>query len=340
MLQFSFQTMTTEAHISFQAEAGVPVAAEQIRARVEAGVKEVVDLMGPGGEVSDVKRLNDSPPGQWVQLNPRTWQVFQEARLWHGFSCGAFDPTSGAIKKMFIFEGGFLLKWPEERRLDEAAALVGLDKIMVRPEDRSLALTRIGQRLDLGAIAKGYAVDRAAEILLENGVKNGLVEIGGEIRVLGLHPGPPPRPWRIGLEDPLSGGNTKFKLELSNAAVAASSGLNRFFTYEGRRYSHIIDPRASRPLPGKTLGVTVAHPSSCMTADALSTALWILGPEEGRLCLERYQAARGPEAPGTQAVVFSLNRNGAGEGLFLSIDEKGVSTRPLDFNSASPQNKF
>lgn len=269
----TFQTMTTEAHISFVPEAGAGLRPEEIMRRVEEGIGEVVRLMGPQSPGGDIKRLNGSRPGRWVKVDARTWRVVAEARLWHELSRGAFDPTIGIIKKLFVFDRGLLARWPSELETGRAAEGLGFDKIGMRSDDMSLCLTVPGQRLDLGAIAKGYALDRAAEILIENGIKNGVVEIGGEVKVLGLHPGPPPRPWRVGVEDPRFGGRSKFVLEMSNSAVASSGGLHRYFLYQGRSYSHIIDPRSCRPLENNILGVTAAHPRSCMTADALGTAL-------------------------------------------------------------------
>ena len=328
MQTLSFQTMTTEAHISISAEPD----GELILARARAAVEEVVRLMGPHSPDSDIKRLNDSRPGQWIQVDPHTWKVLGEARLWHELSQGAFDPTIGRVKKLFAFDQRILEKWPDDREIVEAAAGVGFDKIKMRPGQ--LSLTVPGQRLDLGAIAKGYALDRAAEVLTDNGVRNAMVEIGGEVKVLGLHPGPPPRPWRVGIEDPRSGGKSKFTLEMSDSAVASSGGLHRHFIYNGRSYSHIIDPRTCQPLAGHgLLGITVAHPLSCMTADALGTALAVLGPVEGLECLERYSRNCGAGAYGVQVIFFSLNRENECEGLLLLIEESGrVSRKELKLN--------
>lgn len=326
-MRYSFQTMTTEAHLHFQAGPNPRCSPDEIAAQVEGAVAEIVALMGPNSPGGDLKRLNDSPPGHWIQVHPRTWHVLEEAALWYELSGGAFDPSAGTLKNLFNFQGYDLERWPEAAEPEAARQALGLDKIKRRPEDRSLSLTRPGQKLDFGAIAKGYAVDRAIEVLEENGLENALAEIGGEVKAIGLNPGPPPRPWRVGIEDPRAGEESGLALELSNAAVASSGHRLRYFNYGGRRYSHIIDPRTLQPITDQVAGVTVAHPSSCMTADALSTALSILGPDEGLEFLRRAHREAAAKVQGVEVIMFIRDRKQDIEVRVLAAGPEGVLMR-------------
>ena len=111
-------------------------------------------------------------------------------------------------------------------------------------------------------------------------MKNALVDIGGELRLIGLKPGTPPVPWRVGIRDP-RGGDVLETLELSGASVATSGNYENFFAYRGKRYQHIIDPRTGLPLADDVAGTTVIHPRSCLAADALATTMCVLGPDAG-----------------------------------------------------------
>ncbi len=185
-----------------------------------------------------------------------------------------------------------------------------------------------GMRLDLGAIAKGFGVDRAAEALLAQGAKNALVDLGGELRLLGAKPGDPASPWTAGIRDPRGTGILE-RLDLENAAVATSGGYERFFMYNGERYTHIIDPRTGLPLKdgqGSVAGVTVIHPDSCLAADALATTLTVLGRDEGKAFLEKQ--ALGLFTKGIRVILLTVdgdslrrieyNINQSGE---LTVDE-------------------
>lgn len=276
-----FTTMNTFARLTIPQGGASDLTPSQLADAAERAVRRVNDLMGPMGEHSDVRRLNEAPAGEWVEVDPLTWRVVMEALRWHRLSGGAFDPTIGPIKRLFVFDQSETDSFPDKAALDEAKSRVGADKLLFDREGMRLSWAVDGMRLDLGAIAKGFAADRAAEVLLEHGVKNALIDIGGELRVLGEKPGDPPTPWKAGIRNPRRG-EVLETLPLKNVAVATSGDYENFFIYKGKRYEHIIDPRAGMPMTERVASVTVLHPESCLAADALATTLCVLGPDEGR----------------------------------------------------------
>lgn len=281
-----FETMNTYGSITLPKGSGAGSRGAEAAELAKQAVLNVNALMSPFGETSDIRRLNEAGAGQWIAVSPETWTVVMEALRWHRLSEGAFDPTIGPIKRLFTFDRSEADEFPDEATLAAARERVGAEKLRFDREGMRLSWAVDGMRLDLGAIAKGYAADLAADALLQNGVKSALIEIGGELRLLGVRPGSPPGPWKVGIRSP-SGDDVHEKLELANAAVATSGDYERFFVYQGKRYEHIIDPRIGLPIADGVASVTVIHPNSCLAADALATTMCVLGPDAGRDFLER-----------------------------------------------------
>lgn len=303
-----FAVMNTEASIIIPADSGSDKPAGELADLAEQAMRRVDFLMSPAGGGSDVKRLNDAPAGVWIEVAPETWTVVMEALRWHRISDGAFDPTIGPVKRLFSFERQEAGRWPDPAELAEAKRRVGAEKLRFEREGMRLSWAENGMRLDLGAVAKGYGVDRAIAVLAANGVENALVEIGGEIRTLGRKTGSPERPWRAGIQNPRGEGVIPLA-DIGGKALATSGDSSQYFTLRGKRYAHIIDPRRGEPLEEGVLGVSVIHPDSCMAADALATTMTVLGREEGRRFLEEH--ALGLFSRGVSIVMFTLD--GAGE---------------------------
>ena len=303
-----FETMNTYARILVPEGSGGAMDPEELAGMAEDAVRQINTLMSPFGEASDVRRLNAARAGEWVEVDPLTWNVVMEALRWHRLSDGAFDPTIGPIKRLFTFDQREVETLPDAHAMAEAKSRVGADKLRFEREGMRLSWTKDGMQLDLGAIAKGYAADRAAEVLLRHGVKNALVDIGGELRLLGQRPGNPSRPWLTGVRNP-RGNDAVERLELESAAVATSGDYERFFMHGGRRYEHIIDPRRGMPLTEGVAAVTAIHPSSCLSADALATTMTVLGVEEGKAFLERQ--ALGLFSQGVRVIMLEVLDGGA-----------------------------
>ncbi len=327
----NFETMNTYGRITLPEKSGVTIDPELAAAEAEAAVARVNTLMSPFGDDSDVKRLNDAPAGTWVSVDPLTWRVVMEALRWHRLSGGAFDPTIGPVKRLFTFDGLETDAMPADDALAEARSRVGADKLRFEREGMRLSWAVDGMRLDLGAIAKGFAADLAMESLLRNGARHALVDIGGELRALGGKPGDARKPWRAGIRHPRDDDVIE-RFELVDGAVATSGDYERFFLHNGVRYEHIIDPRTGIPLTEGPASVTVIHPSSCLAADALATTLCVLGERDGEAFL-RGQAL-GLFSSGVR-VIMLLAEDGGVRRVEITVDGEGgvtVESAPASSN--------
>lgn len=318
-----FPSMHAQARIYIPVDSDSSISAAQAADAAETAIRKANALFSPKGEQSDVYRINNARPDEWVVVDPLTIRIVLEALRWNKLTGGVFEPTIGPVKKLFRFNGKELAKWPGDAELAEARRVVGMDKLRIDPTGCRISRSVGGMTLDLGAIAKGFAADLAAEALAANGVRNAIVDVGGEMRVLGRKPatgGDAFSPWSIGITDP-RGGAARVAIDVADRAIASSGDYESYFEYEGRRYSHIIDPRSGLPLAGGVAGVTVSHPASCAAADALATALSVLGPDEGSEFFRRCGADVFPG--GVDALLFVVAGDGGLKTVHLGVDENG-----------------
>jgi thiamine biosynthesis lipoprotein len=216
---------------------------------------------------------------------------------------GAFDPTLGEVVDLWGFgRDDPHLPGPEE--IKRALANAGYDRV---PGGQCC---REGQEIwfDLGGVAKGYAVDEAVRVLLKAGVRAGIVNAGGDLRSFGVRPRR--GYWKIGVQDPGNPQELAGVLEVKDAAVATSGDYQRYFEEGGIRYHHILDPATGYPAHSGLRGTTVIA-SDCATADALATAVFVLGPAKGLALLEEWEGAEGVLITDTGKV---LTTSGIGEG--------------------------
>lgn len=241
---------------------------------------------------SDLGRFNRAKAGSWLALPPAFFDVLSFALDVARDSGGAYDPCAGTLVNLWGFgpygrfdQPEFIPPSPDEisvARTQLAAAGMRLER-----EGRK-ALQPGGVQLDLSAVAKGYSVDRLSYYLKTQGIGHYLVEVGGELRGAGVKPDG--QPWWVALEEvvdaPAAGEPASLVLALHGLAVATSGDYRRYFELDGRRYSHTIDPRSGMPIANDLASVTVVH-GQCMAADAWSTALTVLGAEQGLALAER-----------------------------------------------------
>ncbi len=256
-----------------------PRSLDALQLLLQAALDRVVAEMSSWQADSDLCRYNVAESGSWQQLPDGFFEVIQQALLVADDSAGAYDPTAGPLVDCWGFG-------PKPRRsappsAEEIAAArtqVGWQRVRLDVTQRRL-LQPGGVQLDLSAIAKGYGVDQLARALSAQGLHHYLVEVGGELRGQGCKPDG--SPWWVQLEAPdEQTDHAPIVLALDGLAVASSGDYRRYFESDGRRYAHTIDPRDGWPLRHALASVSVVH-ASCMRADALSTALFVLGPELG-----------------------------------------------------------
>ena len=245
-------------------------------------IKEIEDLTdrfaqegAKAFEVSDVCRINSMAGIQPVKVSHEVLEMVSMAKEYHRITEGAFDITVGPLMDLWGF--GTDPAVPGEEAIREKLKLVGMDKVIIDEEKKTVFLSQKGMTIDLGGIAKGYAAERGAEVLREKGIQQGIVNAGGNVVVLGEKR--LKEPWKLGIQDPRDENRLIGVLALNDQAAVTSGDYQRYFEREGRRYHHLLDPATGMPA-GETISVTVVCDSSAV-ADILSTALFVLGPEEG-----------------------------------------------------------
>jgi thiamine biosynthesis lipoprotein len=239
---------------------------------------------------SEVSRFNRTIHDEWFPVSADTSRVAASAIAMAQLTEGAFDPTVGPLVDLWGFgPAGPFARGPEAAMVSEKRKHIGYASLEVRQEPSSLRKRHLDLRIDFSGIAEGFAVDQMTERLEAFGVSDSLIELGGELRCRGTNP--VGRPWTIAIETPsLAATEPQGRIELTNAAVATSGDYRKFLLVDGRRYSHVIDPRTGRPVDHGLASVTVID-GSAMRSDALATALLVMGPEAGVAFAERYHIA-------------------------------------------------
>ncbi len=215
--------------------------------------------------------------------SPYFYPVLSASQDVHAKTKGAFDPTVGPLVNAWGF-GNEQRTDPDSAAVDSLKNLVGFEKILF--DTKKVCKTRPGIKLNFSAIAKGYAVDVVADYLKEKGIKNLMVEIGGEAVCYGKKP--ENSVWKIGIEDPLVERDDQQILaiaELSDIAMATSGNYRNFYIKDGKRYVHTIDPVSGYPVIHSLLSATVFS-ETCMKADAYATAFMVMGVDKVKEFLE------------------------------------------------------
>lgn len=228
---------------------------------------------------TEISRFNATHSTDWFAVSPDFARVLRRGLEISLATEGAFDPSMLPLVRAWGFTKVMPQVLPGEVEIAELLAQAGYRKLASRLDPPAIRKTAPRVEIDLSAIAKGYAVDALAALLVRRSCKHWLVDIGGEVRGQGLST--KARPWRIGIEAPLVGERRIHTIvELSTGAVATSGDYRNHIEKDGRRYAHIIDPSDGRPIPQRGLAVSVRAPD-CLTADAWATALCVLGPQRG-----------------------------------------------------------
>lgn len=279
MNTFSGSTMGTSYSVKI---AGVPESKERVN--LKAGMERILQIvneqMSTWRNDSEISKFNNAATLEWTVVSPWTFKVINEAMQMIQLSKGAFDPTIGPLIDLWGFGPGEGEKGlPPLDRIQLIFERQHSNHVRIRGLQSSIAKTNPSTELDLSGIAKGFAVDRIAAYLDGRGLKNYLVEIGGELKARGFSPYL--RPWRIGIEKPVNGVRAIQRIvSLEGQAIATSGNYKNFFENDGLIFSHILDPRTGRPITHDLASVTVLAPTA-INADALSTALMVLGPDRG-----------------------------------------------------------
>ena len=248
-------------------------------------VKEIHCRMSAFLPDSDIGLLNANAGIKPVRVHEDTIKLLQIALDVSRHSKGAFDVTLRPLIELWRI--GEMTDLPSQAEITSALAPAAYRSLRVHRKKQTAYINKPSQGVDLGGIAKGYAADEAKNILISGGVRNALINFGGNVIAIGENE---KEPWKIGLQDPLSvRGDSFASLTIRNSSVVTSGCNERFFIKDSVRYHHIIDPRTGYPARSGLLSVTVVCEKSVI-ADALSTAVFVLGIEIGMKLLRKYNA--------------------------------------------------
>ena len=255
--------------------------ADRADAGIEVGVSEVERLERKYSRYRDdsvAARINASAGDpQGVDVDPETACLLDYAATCHRQSGGLFDITSGVLRRAWNPKSGRL---PSSDEVDAVLGLVGWEQVVwERPR---LSLPRPGMEIDFGGYVKEYAADRVAELCRRHGVRHGLVDLGGDLAVVGPHPDG--SAWRVGVRDPRRPETALAAVDLHGGAIASSGDYERCMIVDGVRYGHILDPRTGWPVEGLA-AVSVVAPH-CLVAGTASTVAMLKGEAAGRAWLD------------------------------------------------------
>jgi len=249
---------------------------------------------------SPISMINNLAGDQTVMVDSEVFQILKEAIGYGKLTSGAFDLGIGPLTSLWDFGQGHI---PSKDEIAAKLLLVDYRDVILN-EGGEVRFGAAGMAIDLGGIAKGYAVDRAIEVLEANGVSRAMVNAGGDMRVIG-------RIWRIGIQHPREANSVLGILRLKDEAVATSGDYQRYFIKDGVRYHHIIDPRTGWPATD-CMSVTIVAKEAAM-ADALATGCFVLGPKLGMELIR--------SLPGVEGIIVSS------EGKVLASSELIKSCR-------------
>lgn len=246
--------------------------------KVDAVLVKINAQMSTYDPNSELSKFNQADANTQIQISPELNQVLSESIRLAALSEGALDVTVGPLVNLWSFGPEKRAeKIPSEQLIRDTKKNIGIEKITLHNQVLTKSIAKV--YVDLSAIAKGFAVDKVAELLEQHQINDYIVDIGGEMRVKGNKTNGDL--WRIAVEKPISGTRAVQKVIMpGNNAVATSGDYRNYFEENGVRYSHTIDPSTGWPISHKLVSVTVVHPSS-MTADGLATAIEVMGPEKG-----------------------------------------------------------
>ncbi|GAA0721987.1 FAD:protein FMN transferase [Clostridium malenominatum] len=246
-------------------------------------ISNIDDLMSTTKPASDVSKINNNAGKDFVEVNDHTYKVIKKALYYSELSEGALDITVGPLVNLWAI-GTEKAKVPTPKEIKENLNLINYKDIEFDDSKKLVKLKRKSQKIDLGAIAKGYAADEVKETLIKEGIKTAFINLGGNVVTLGDKSDG--TPWNIGVQDPLNTRGDYFGvLKVSNKSIVSSGNYERFFVKDGIKYHHILDTKTGYPSENELMGTTIISENS-IDGDALSTSIFVLGLDKGMKLIE------------------------------------------------------
>lgn len=236
-------------------------------------IEKLISSWDPNSQTSEINRNAGIKP---VIVSPELFDLIKRAIAISKLTDGAFDISYASMDAIWKFDGS-MTEMPSPERVKDAVAKVGYKNIVLNTDDHSVFLKLPGMKIGFGAIGKGYAADKAKELLIENGVNAGIVNASGDMDVWGNQPDG--SEWKVALTNPMNENNAFAILPIENGAVVTSGDYEKYVIFNDIRYTHIIDPRSGYPATG-IISATVFAPKAEL-ADALATSIFVMGKDAG-----------------------------------------------------------
>lgn len=242
-----------------------------------AEVKRIEELLSTFKDSSQTSLINQYAGVKPVQVDQEVIDLIQRAQKISDITQGAFDISYGSIDKSLWNFDVNMTSLPDFETALQSVSLINYQNVIIDAENRTVMLKNEGMRIGFGGIGKGYAADKAKQVLQNMGIEHGIVNAAGDLITWGLQAAG--KPWTIGIADPDQSDRPFSALNISNMAVATSGNYEKYATINGRRYSHTIDPKTGLPVSG-IKSVSVICPSAEL-ADALATPVIVMGAQVG-----------------------------------------------------------
>lgn len=248
-------------------------------------LNEINEMASTNISTSDIYKINSSSGIGYVKVRPEILKMIETSIEYSKLSDGAFDITIGPIINLWGI-GTDSEKIPSEEEIKAKLQLVGYDKISINENDSSVRLEKQGMSIDLGSIAKGFAVDEVLKIYKKYNIENGLINLGSS-SIYALGKNKDNNDWAVGIKHPRSEDSNEYMgvIKLSNESLSTSGDYERYFIKDNKRYHHIIDPKTGYPVDNGVMSDTIVinddTQNSGMLADILTTTVFTLGPEKG-----------------------------------------------------------
>ncbi len=239
-------------------------------------ITRVENLISSWDSNSETSLINKNAGIKPVKVSKELWGLIQRSLQVSKITSGAFDITYAAVDNIWKFDGS-VTSMPNPEIIKSSISKIGFSKIILNEEKQTVFLPTKGMKIGFGAIGKGYAADRAKDMLIEAGVKAGIINASGDMNTWGTQPDG--TPWSIGIINPLNKEKVFSWFLLKHNAVVTSGNYEKHITIDGQRFSHIIDPRTG--IPSKDIISSTIFASKAELADALATAIFVMGVDSG-----------------------------------------------------------
>ena len=236
-------------------------------------IEKLISSWDPNSQTSEINRNAGVKP---VKVDQELFDLIQRAIGISKLSDGAFDISNASMDKIWKFDGS-MTEMPTEEAIENSVSKVGFQNIILNRDSTTVFLKLEGMKIGFGAIGKGYAADKAKWLLIQKGVVSGIINASGDMNTWGYQPDG--KEWKVAITNPLNKNKAFALMPVTNSAVVTSGNYEKYVTFNGKQFSHIIDPRTGYPTTG-IISVTVFAPKAEL-ADALATSIFVMGIDVG-----------------------------------------------------------